>query len=332
MKYLIKFIIISLSSVLLVSCKSTDNGHLESIASSNHSGNSVEVSQSNTTNVSQSNIIEVAQSNGSFTTLLTALEATGLDATLANGASSFTVFAPTDAAFAKLGQSKITQLLNDTDALTDILLYHVIQGQVINSTTAIGAVGTTLTTANTDEVGVDFKNGGLFINDSKVVIPDVMASNGIIHAIDTVLIPTTDNPSAGNIAEVASAAGSFNTLVNALVSTGLDKVLADSEKQFTVFAPTDAAFAALGDISSLTNEQLKNILLYHVIVEKELNASALTAVSGNNIQTANGSRLLVSSKDSGLFLNLAKVITPNVDASNGIIHAIDKVLMPAANK
>jgi len=332
MKSLTKFIIISLSSVLLVSCKSTDNGHLESIASSNHSGNTVEVSQSNTTNVSQSNIIEVAQSNGSFTTLLTALEATGLDATLANGASSFTVFAPTDAAFAKLGQSKITQLLNDTDALTDILLYHVIQGQVINSTTAIGAVGTTLTTANTDEVGVDFKNGSLFINDSKVVIPDVMASNGIIHAIDTVLIPTTDNPSAGNIAEVASAAGSFNTLVNALVSTGLDKVLADSEKQFTVFAPTDAAFAALGDISSLTNEQLKNILLYHVIVEKELNASALTAVSGNNIQTANGSRLLVSSKDSGLFLNLAKVITPNVDASNGIIHAIDKVLMPAANK
>lgn len=274
------------------------------------------------------NIVQVAQGNGSFSTLVTALQTTGLDKTLAQEHSAFTVFAPTDEAFAKLGQDTINALLNDKDRLTDILLYHVISGNKINAATAITAAGLTLTTANKDDIGIGLQGDKLFINASQVVAPDVIASNGIIHAIDTVLIPTVDAPAAANIPNVASAAGNFTKLVNALVSTKLDTVLADETKQFTVFAPTDDAFNALGDISGLTNDQLKNILLYHVVDNKEINAAALTAIVGNKVKMANGSNLSVSAKNDSLLVNESKVVAPNVDANNGIIHVIDKVLIP----
>ena len=277
------------------------------------------------------NIVEEARDDGSFSTLITALEATGLDDVLANESRNFTLFAPTDAAFSKLDPADLTALLNDPDTLSDILLYHVLADTEVDSSGAIAAAGTTITTANTDDVGIAVNGINLFVNASQVVDPDIRASNGIIHAIDTVLIPSADDPASGDIAQVATAAGSFNTLLGALATTGLDSVLSDPAGKFTVFAPTDAAFAALGDISGLTVQELEDILLYHVIVGREVNASAATAIAGNTIEMGNTDDLALSLSGADLFANLSRISGADVDASNGIIHIIDTVLIPPAD-
>jgi uncharacterized surface protein with fasciclin (FAS1) repeats len=276
-------------------------------------------------------ITDVARDAGTFNTLIAALEATGLDAVLSDESTIFTVFAPTDAAFEKLGTATVDALLADTDRLRDILLYHVVSNTEINSTQAIAAAGTVITTANTDDIGVNLQGSNLFINASQVVNANVDANNGIIHAIDTVLIPTVDDPASGNIAEVATAAGTFTSLLNALVATGLDSVLTDADDKFTVFAPTDAAFTELGDISGLTTDELRDILLYHVIVGREVNSSAATAIAGNTVEMGNADQIALSLSGMDLFANLSEVETPDVDASNGIIHIIDKVLLPPAD-
>ena len=270
------------------------------------------------------NIVEVASASGSFTTLVAALEATGLDAVLADESQDFTVFAPTDEAFAKIDTSGLSN-----DQLKDILLYHVVPGE-IDSTVAAAASGTTVTTANTDDIGVALQGSDLFINASRVEIPDVDASNGVIHVIDSVLLPTEDDPASGTIADVATANGSFTTLLGALAETGLDATLADADGKFTVFAPTDAAFAKI-DTTGLTTDQLKDILLYHVIVDKEVNAAAATAIAGNTVVMGNSDEMALSLTGSELFANLSGISVPDVDASNGIIHLIDTVLLPPAD-
>lgn len=131
-------------------------------------------------------IVDVAVANGSFTTLVTALKATGLDAALA-GPGPFTVFAPTDAAFAKLPAGTLESLLANPAKLAEILKYHVVAGKV----TAADVAG--LTSAKTLEgsnLSIDTSNG-VKVNSATVTTPDVMASNGVIHVIDTVLIPTS---------------------------------------------------------------------------------------------------------------------------------------------
>lgn len=271
------------------------------------------------------NIVEVAEANGSFTTLVAALKATGLDAVLADETRNFTVFAPTDAAFTALGD--ISGL--STEELSDILLYHVVADAEVDSTATISASGTTLTMANTDDVGIALQGNDLFINASQIVTPDVDANNGVIHVINAVLLPTTDDPASGTIADVATANGNFTTLLSALATTGLDATLADMSGKFTVFAPTDAAFAAI-DISGLTVNQLRDVLLYHVISGAEVNAAAATAIAGNTVEMGNGDDLALSLSGSELFANLSGISTPNVDASNGIIHVIDTVLLPPA--
>jgi uncharacterized surface protein with fasciclin (FAS1) repeats len=282
------------------------------------------------------NIVEVAAANGSFTTLVAALETAGLDDVLADESRDFTVFAPTDAAFESLlADLGITagDLLADPN-LTDILLYHVIPDLEIDSTQAIAAAGTTLTTANTDDIGVALQGSDLFINASRVETPDVDASNGVIHVIDAVLLPTEDDPASGTITDVAVANGSFTTLVAALQTAMLDSVLADTDGKFTVFAPTDAAFQTFLNDEGLTadqllaSEDLSDILLYHVIDGAEVNAAAATAIAGNTVVMGNDDQMALSLTGSELFANLSGISTPNVDASNGIIHVIDTVLLP----
>ena len=193
--------------------------------------------------IAPTTIVDVAVANGNFTTLVAALQATNLDTTLADTSSKFTVFAPTDDAFALLGQDTIDALLADTDKLSDILTYHVISGEV-NSTTAIGLAGTTVDMVNGDAIGLSLNGDNLLVNTATVVTADIQTDNGIIHVIDAVLLPPEDmaEPTA-NIVETAVAAGDFTTLVSVLQATNLDTVLADESATFTVFAPTDAAFA-----------------------------------------------------------------------------------------
>ena len=285
------------------------------------------------------NIVEVADGNGSFTTLVAALQTAGLDTVLSDETRDFTVFAPTDAAFtAALTSLGITadELLSSPN-LSDILLYHVVPDVEIDSTLAIASSGTTVTTANTDDIGIGLQGSDLFINNARVETPDVEASNGVIHVIDAVLLPTEDDATAGTIDAVAAANGSFNTLVLALQTAGLDSVVADEASKFTVFAPTDAAFesfltdAGISADDLLASPDLSDILLYHVISGKEINAAAATAIAGNTVEMANGDNMALSLSGANLFANLSNVSTPNVDASNGLIHVIDTVLTPPAD-
>lgn len=287
-------------------------------------------------NTDPGNIAEVAQRAGSFNTLLAALEATGLDTTLADETGTFTVFAPTDEAFDLLGQDTIDALLADPETLSDILLYHVVSGVEINSTAAIDAAGTAVEMANGDTVSVSLSGSDLYINLSNVSGVDVDANNGIIHVIDRVLIPPAEPtvPTA-NIVDTAVAAGNFTTLVTALQATGLDTVLADPNTDFTVFAPTDDAFAKLGTdtINALLadTDTLSDILLYHVVSGTEIDSTAAIAAAGTKVNMANTDDVAVTLSASNLYVNLSVVTVTDIVTTNGIIHVIDTVLSPPAD-
>lgn len=293
-----------------------------------------------TSAVELGNIAEVATEAGTFTTLLAALEATGLDATLIDETGTFTVFAPNDEAFAKLGQATIDSLLADPDTLKEILLYHVIVGSEIDSTAAIGvasdnAADNTVAMSNTDsdKTTLSLSGGKLFINFSEVISADVNANNGIIHVIDTVLLPPTNGTETVNdIVDVAVANGSFTTLASLLGTANLVNTLKDPNGNFTVFAPTDAAFAKLDTDTLMTLQNdvdlLTEVLLYHVVSGAEINAVPALDAAGSTVDMTDGGKIAVSFSDGDLYTNLSKVIIPDVDASNGMIHAIDTVLIP----
>jgi len=135
----------------------------------------------------QANIVETADSAGSFTTLLAAAETAGLAATL-TGEGPYTVFAPTDDAFAKLPEGTVEALLADPEALREILLYHVVPGRVPASQVA-GL--DSATTAQGSDVAFRVADNGVLVNNARVISADIQASNGIIHVIDTVILPTS---------------------------------------------------------------------------------------------------------------------------------------------
>ena len=278
-------------------------------------------------------IVDAAVSNGNFTTLVTALQATGLDSTLSDMSSSFTVFAPTDAAFALLGDDTINALLADTDALANILTYHVISGEV-DATTAISLVGTTVPTVNGKSIGLSLSGDNLLVNTVTVTTADIQTDNGIIHVIDAVLLPPADmvEPTM-NIVETAVANGSFTTLVAALQATNLDAVLADESATFTVFAPTDAAFALIGEetINTLLDntDVLSSILLQHVIPAMAVDSVTAYSLNGAMVETASTAEvaLNINTTTDTLTFGGANIIMKDIYTTNGIIHVIDAVIV-----
>lgn len=288
-------------------------------------------------------ILETAVAAGSFNTLVAALQATGLDTTFASE-GLFTVFAPTDAAFALLGTDTINALLEDTDTLSDILLYHVIPGQAINSSTAISLAGQSVQAVNNGSLALSLNDGNLLVNRSTVTTTDILTSNGIIHVIDAVLIPTaadtSDDGSLPNIVETLAANEDvFRTLSFALEQTGLNETLA-GDGPFTLFAPTAKAMAALNE-EELTRllldnsdgggiDQLRDILLYHVIAGRQIDTSIGYNLSGQALETANGGSIVLNS-DGQFTVNGVTVFLTNIETSNGIIHVIDTVLTPSSS-
>lgn len=278
-------------------------------------------------------IVDAAVNNGNFTILVAALQATGLDATLADADSKFTVFAPTDDAFALLGQDTIEALLLDTDTLSNILTYHVIGGEVA-AAAAISLAGTKVAMVNGDEVGLSLSGDSLLVNTATVIITDIQTDNGIIHVIDAVLLPPADimQPTA-NIVETAVASGLFTTLVAALQATNLDTVLSDESTQFTVFAPTDAAFALIGEdtINTLLDntDVLSSILLQHVVSGSAVDFVTGTSLNGVQVETASMASVLVSINTSTdkLMFGGANIVTKDIYTTNGIIHVIDAVIV-----
>lgn len=277
-------------------------------------------------------IVDVAVANGSFTTLVAALEATGLDVTLSDMDNLFTVFAPTDDAFALLGDETIAALLDDTDTLTDILTYHVI-GAEIDSSAAISSAGATVEMVNGDSTGLSLDGDNLLVNTVTVTTVDVEADNGVIHVIDAVLIPPADKGTPTmNIVDTAVSAGDFGTLVTALQAAGLDATLADETQSFTVFAPTDAAFAMIDpdtlDLLLADTEALSDVLLQHVVSGEVSSVTAYT-LNGLSAATASGAEIpvAINSELDTLTFGGATVTTTDIYTTNGVIHVIDMVVV-----
>ncbi|OCQ21376.1 adhesin [Pseudoalteromonas luteoviolacea] len=289
---------------------------------------------------STQNIAEVATAAGSFTTLLKAVETAGLSSAL-TGAGPLTVFAPTDAAFAALGTDTINTLLANPDVLGDILKQHIVSGNV-DSVTAMSLNGKNATTLLNNQlpVAIDATKDRLKFAGVTVTQTDIPASNGIIHVLDAVVVADITVPeSLGLIPQVAQNDGSFNTLVSLLSATGLDQTLSDPTIKFTVFAPTDAAFAALGqdtlDALAADTQKLSDILLYHVVSGQSIMSDAAGAVASsdnNMVMMANSDSAALSMVDSKLFIDDAVIRTANVNADNGVIHVLDKVIMPPVEK
>jgi uncharacterized surface protein with fasciclin (FAS1) repeats len=286
------------------------------------------------------NIVETAVDAGSFTTLVAALQAAELDDDLA-GPGPFTVFAPTDDAFALLPAGTIDFLLDPANKATliDILLFHVVSGQVFE-TDALGLDGTSAVMLNALNLRIDQVNGELILSlngnrQAKVTTTDISATNGIIHVIDVVLDP---GDAVDNIVDTAVANGNFTTLVAALQAAELDDDL-EGTGPFTVFAPTDAAFALLpaGTIPFLLDPAnqaaLIDILTYHVFSGSVLSPAAI-ALDGQRAAMLNDGTVAIDVVAGDLVLNFggnrqAKVVIIDVLCSNGVIHVIDVVLDPA---
>lgn len=303
------------------------------------------------------NIVELASGNEDVSTLVDALSAAELTSAL-EGEGPFTVFAPTNEAFEALPEEVLEALLQpeNRDALTAILRYHVAGAKLaaadIKEAIDMAQEGYTVETLHGDPLIATLEGEAVVLTDpqgntANVTGADLMATNGIIHTIDAVLLPNGVDPASllgpADIVGVAMNNEQFGTLVTAVQAAGLVETL-QGDGPFTVFAPVDEAFAALpdGTVASLleaeNKEQLSGILTYHVVAG-EVDAATLTnaiqnAEGGNyTIATVNGAELTASIQDGKVVLtdaqgNTATVVATDVNASNGIIHAIDAVVMP----
>lgn len=305
-----------------------------------------------------------------FTTLLAAVQAAdpAVLELLSNPDANVTVFAPTDAAFsAALEALGVTaeDLLADTAMLNDILMYHVVPGAFASGSIVEldGALlGTRLHNA---ALTISAADGSVMVNDATVITADVAASNGVVHIIDSVLLPPTDDSMmeesmateeamtegdtmAGSIADVviASAGGEtpeFTTLL-AAVQAADPAVLAEltGAGPYTVFAPTDAAFTAALEALGLTadelladTETLTSILAYHVVpgyFDAETAIAVASSMDGGEpVATAlNGTTVQLTFDGTTLFVNGTAVTMADIPADNGIIHVVDGVLLPPA--
>ena len=267
-----------------------------------------------------------AASTGVHDTLVDALVLADLVSTL-EGDGPFTVFAPTDQAFI---DANIDLSTFDTDeeiaVLTDILLYHVYTTGAVYSADVTD--GLTVAMANGDDASFTVTNGTVMIGDATVSTADVMASNGVIHVIDKVLMPPAD---LVDIAAVAMSTGVQDSLVAALAKANLVSTV-QGDGPFTVFAPTDQAFIDANiDLDAFTTEEdiatLTDILLYHVYSGA---VYAADVTDGQAVEMVNGDYAQFTVSEGTVMIEDATVTTADVMASNGVIHVIDKVLMPPA--
>jgi uncharacterized surface protein with fasciclin (FAS1) repeats len=280
-------------------------------------------------------IVDIAVEDGRFTTLVAALEAADLVGAL-QGEGPFTVFAPTDEAFAALPEGALDGLLADTDALSNVLLYHVVDGKVM-AADVVGLDGQEVATLSGESVMVTFDGENVMINESTVIITDIEGSNGVIHVVDAVILPPADEMADAEmdqtIVDIAVSDENFSTLVTALDTAGLVEAL-QGDGPFTVFAPTNDAFAALpeGALDALLadTEALSNVLLYHVVDGKVM-AADVVGLDGQEVATLSGESVMVTLDGENVMINEATVVITDIEASNGVIHVVDAVILPPAD-
>jgi uncharacterized surface protein with fasciclin (FAS1) repeats len=279
---------------------------------------------------------------GDFTTLAQALTATGLADALTQG-GPYTIFAPSETAFAAVPPDVLAALTADQDALAAVLKYHVLSGAVKAADIVDGMNAATLQGA---PLTLSIAGSQVKVNDANVVAADIPFANGVVHVIDAVLQPPAQDeqaagaaqaaeaatptpvPAAPTLAELAAADGRFSTLLAAADAAGLADALA-GEGSFTLFAPTDDAFAAIpqADLDALLADPaaLQRVLLYHVLLSEQTAADLAQAGSAT---TAEGNTLTLTGDGETLTVNDAQTLAVDIKGANGIVHVIDKVLVP----
>lgn len=283
------------------------------------------------------NITDVAAATADLSTLVQAIEYAGVGNILdGSTAGEFTVFAPTNAAFSALLASLGVSSLNDLprDAVKDILLYHVVSGRVRSTDLATGYVNSSLNFAGSTDPLSLFVNlaSGVKINEASVTAADVAADNGVVHVVDKVLVPPT-------VVNHALNNPNFSTLVAALTrpDLGVDYVTTLSgDGPFTVFAPTNDAFTALltelgaASLDDIPAATLNAVLQYHVVNGANVRSSALT--EGQVVTTLQGGTFTVGLAGGAKITDgqgrVSNIIAVDVQGANGVVHAIDKVILP----
>lgn len=269
-------------------------------------------------------IVATAVSAGSFNTLAQALQAADLVSAL-QGEGPFTVFAPTDDAFAKLPEGTVATLLKpeNKQQLVDVLTFHVVKGKVTADEVVKLSGAKSL---NGQQIDIRVDDGKVQVDGAQVVTTDVLCSNGVIHVIDQVIMPATEN-----IPATAEKSGNFQTLLAAVTAAELAEVLS-GEGPFTVFAPTDDAFAKLpeGTVETLLKPENKSklveILKLHVVPGRVYSTDAVSAGTAKTLQ---GEAIVIEVHDNVAKVNDAKLVATDIDASNGVIHVIETVLLPS---
>ncbi len=285
------------------------------------------------------NIVQLAEGNKDLSTLVKAVTAAGLVDTL-SGTGPFTVFAPTNEAFAKLPNATLNFLLKPENkaSLAKVLTYHVLAAKVESKDITEGLKAKTVegndVTAYIREQSV-YILGGKASNFAKVVTADVEATNGVVHVVDTVLIPPDMDPTE-NIVELAEATPDLSTLVKAVSAAGLVDTLSGTGP-FTVFAPTNEAFQRLpaGVLDNLlkpeNKDQLTKVLTYHVLAGK---VESKDITEGLKATTVEGKNITAYIREKSVYIlggkamDFARVIAADVEATNGVVHVIDNVLLP----
>lgn len=289
-----------------------------------------------------STIAEIAVANGNFTILVDALTRTGLDVTVADANQTLTVFAPTDDAFMDLLSDLGLSSLDDveaalgTDGLQNVLLYHVLGSVVTSTMVPTGYVRTLATNATSDALSIyTSTTAGVIINDrATVTTADVMASNGVIHIIDQVILPMS-------IYQLLEVNPTYATLTAALgiADGGLDALMSDpTSGPFTLFAPDEVAFGNLltelnlADVPALVDalgtDGLSGVLTYHV-VSGNVNSDE---VPSGSVQTVNGQNISIDLSNGVVITDtqnrMSTVTSVDIQGTNGVIHGINTVILP----
>lgn len=275
--------------------------------------------------VQSKTIVALAQENDNLSSLEAALTKFPDLVTTLSGSAKYTVFAPSNDAFADLltavGQTSLDDI--PEDVLREVLEYHVVQGETLSSQLATGEVAT----VGGEPIDVSVSGGVNLNTNSSVTTADVRASNGVVHVVDAVLVPPSIQPVVGTIVAPAYFNKNFTTLIAAVKAASpviLETLLDGTAK--TLFAPTNDAFAAAGITALPDRATLDAVLTYHVI-GAEVMADDI-AVGSSAAETLNGN-IYLSRGEGGVFINGAtEVVTTDIEGSNGVVHVIDRTLMP----
>jgi uncharacterized surface protein with fasciclin (FAS1) repeats len=267
-------------------------------------------------------VADIIAESTDHTVLAAVLDSADLDVVLA-GEGPFTVFAPTDAAFDAVPPMVLLDLLTDNAALTNVLTYHVAGDSLMSTDLSDGQNIETLFGA---DVTITIVDGNVMVNNAMVTVADIVGANGVVHVIDAVLLPPPPTPAT--VVDIIVNSPAHNVLEAAVVAAGLVDALS-GEGPFTVFAPTDDAFAALpegliDDLLADPTGTLTDILTYHVVAGTAALSTDLS--DGQTIATLQGEEVTISIDGMMVMVNDANVVIADLQADNGVVHVIDVVL------